>query len=281
MWRFGTYTLVIDASGESRMGKGVLDVQLRMTDLLRPDVDYERPRGGGKALFDLVGDLGGRKILDLGCGLGPHREALAKRGAIWIGLDLTGRACTVIADSGRLPFCDGSFDGVLCSAVLEHLPEPGISLEEMRRVLLPGGRLFGYVAFLEPFHGMSYFHMSHMGLEYLLFRYGFRPERIYPSHVGIAFQLEQVLFPKPVPVLQTLTRGVLRWSARVLLALNQWSREILTLLRRLPAEERREQRRQYRQLLSLRYAVGLNFIAIRSDARDGAGAGYRTLVKTG
>lgn len=263
------------------MGKGVLDDQLRMSDLLRPDVDYERPRRGGEAVFDLVGDLQGRRILDLGCGLGPYRETLVNKGATWIGLDLTGRACTVIADGGRLPFRDGSFDGILSAAVLEHLPEPGASLDEMRRVLLPGGRVFGYVAFLEPLHGMSYFHMSHMGLEYLLFRHGFRPERIYPSHVGVAFQLEQILFPKPVPILQPLVRSFLRWSARVLLALNRWSREILALLRGLPAGERREQRRQHRQLLGLRYAVGLNFIAVRGDARNRQGAGYRALVKGG
>ena len=263
------------------MGKGALDDQVRLSDLLRPDVDYTRPRRGGKALFDLLGDLSGQRILDVGCGLDPYREILVEKGAIWIGLDLTGRACTVRGDSGRLPFRDGSFDGVLSAAVLEHLPEPGRSLEETHRVLRPGGRLFGYVAFLEPLHGMSYFHLSHMGLEYLLLRHGFHPQRIYPSHVGLAFQLEQILFTKPVPMVQPVGRALLRWSARGLLALNRWSREILTLTRRLPAEERREQRRQYRQLLGLRYAVGFNFVAIRSDVRVEPGTGYRALVKGG
>src|SRR5512141_1456162 len=101
------------------MGIGVLDDRLRLSDLLRPDVDYERPKGGGEALFDLVGDLRGRRVLDLGCGLGPYRRTIEDRGATWVGLDLTGRACTVIADSGQLPFRDGSFDGILSAAVLE------------------------------------------------------------------------------------------------------------------------------------------------------------------
>jgi len=44
-------------------------------------------------------------------------------------------------DALRLPFGDGTFDAVICSEVLEHLPDYRGALDEMLRVLRPGGRL--------------------------------------------------------------------------------------------------------------------------------------------
>jgi ubiquinone/menaquinone biosynthesis C-methylase UbiE len=41
----------------------------------------------------------------------------------------------------RLPFRDGVFDQLICSEVIEHVPLPEVSFEEMRRVLKPGGVL--------------------------------------------------------------------------------------------------------------------------------------------
>lgn len=196
-----------------------------------------------------------------------------------MGCDLTGGVCTVIADAGRLPFRSESFDGVLSAAVLEHLPEPGWSLDEVRRVLRPSGKLFGYVAFLEPLHGMSYFHMSHLGLEYLLLRHGFRVERLYPSHNVLSYQLEQILFPKPLPVIQPLVRAIARVWAQGLLFLNRVGRGVLMVLRRVPRERRREEAREYRMLQAMRFAIGFNFISVRSDPMVVAQAGYRALLK--
>lgn len=263
------------------MGIGVLDNRLRLEDLLRPDIDYRRPPGGGAALFDLVGDLRGKRILDIGCGLGPYRRAIEERGGIWIGLDLTGGSCRVHGDGYRLPFRDGAFDGVLSAAVLEHLPDLDAAMAEVRRVLRPGGRFFGYVAFLEMLHGMSYFHLSHLGLEVLLLRHGFRPERIYPSHVAWAYHLEQILFTKPVPGLQPLMRSLLRGLAALALAFNRSARALLLILRRRPAAERRREGERYAQLLALRYAVGMNFVAVRAQREELGPAGYRAMIKEG
>jgi ubiquinone/menaquinone biosynthesis C-methylase UbiE len=47
----------------------------------------------------------------------------------------------VVADLSHLPFADGSFDGITCGYVLEHLPRPEPGLQELARVLAPGGRL--------------------------------------------------------------------------------------------------------------------------------------------
>jgi len=263
------------------MGIGSLDRLVQMHDLLRPDIDYDRPPGGGEALFDLVGDLRGKTVLDAGCGEAPHRQKIVERGARWVGVDVAGRRASVHAGGDRLPFGEGAFDHVLCSAVLEHLPEPDTFLREMRRVLAEGGVLFGYSAFLEPLHGMSYFHASHMGLEVLLLKNGFRPKRLWASHVGAGCQIEAMLFPKRIPVVQPLVRFMLRLMGRALLAGNRWARELLALSRGLSGEQRREERAMHRRLLSLRFACGFNFIAIKGELPENVTSGYAAFVKEG
>ncbi len=51
------------------------------------------------------------------------------------------RPTFVAADLAHLPFPDGSFDGLTCGYVLEHLPDPKPGLSEMARVLSKGGRM--------------------------------------------------------------------------------------------------------------------------------------------
>ena len=253
------------------MGQGELDRRAGLDALLREDVDYRRPAGGGGAFFDLVAPLQGRIVLDLGCGLGIYRNEVERRGGTWIGIDLAGSAPRVHGDASRLPLAGAAVDDVLCSAVLEHLPEPGAVLDEVHRVLRPGGRFFGYVAFLEPFHGISYFHMTHMGLDYLLRKHGFRPRRVFPSHVGLGYQLEALLFPRPVPVLQPLCRAVIRGSLAVAMAGQG-------LLRRLAGRHGPAERERLARLLPLKYSVGFNFIAERATEAGGIPAGYPALV---
>ncbi len=53
----------------------------------------------------------------------------------------TGRPRFTVADLSRLPFADGSFDGVTCGYVLEHLPNAQVGLAEMSRVMMPGGKM--------------------------------------------------------------------------------------------------------------------------------------------
>jgi len=258
-----------------------MDGDVGLGDQLRPDIDYDIPDGAGEAIFDLVGDLAGRTVLDVGCGLGPYRKAIESRGGRWIGLELSGSACTVIGDGMQLPFADGSFDAVLCAAVLEHLPEPGHMISEIHRVLSERGMIFGYASFLEPFHGLSYFHMSHMGLEYLLVKHGFRPLHIFAPQNGTAYQIQSLVFPRRVPVLTPLFGAILRGSFKGLTAMNRLARNILRGARGDGGPGETANRDNYRRLVDLRFGVGMNFVAERTAIPAGPPAGYRALVKDG
>ena len=94
------------------------------------------------------GSLSGRALLDLGCGPGYYTDALRGLGAEVtpadsdVGqLELAGRAPdgAVVADAEAMAFADASFDGVFCSNLLEHTPNPLAVITEIERVLRPGG----------------------------------------------------------------------------------------------------------------------------------------------
>jgi len=100
-------------------------------------------------------------VLDAGCGTGRHlREMIRRPDLKIVGLDTNDdelnkawtslqempgarlNNCLVLkADINKLPFAAGSFDCVICSEVLEHIPEHDEALEELIRVLKPRGTL--------------------------------------------------------------------------------------------------------------------------------------------
>ena len=115
------------------------------------------PEGLDEADARLLGDVAGRRVLEIGCGAGQCGRWLRSQGARVTGLDLSFRQLrhsqridlhtgialpTVQADAQRLPFADASFD-LACSAfgALPFVADAHAVLAEARRVLRPGGRL--------------------------------------------------------------------------------------------------------------------------------------------
>jgi SAM-dependent methyltransferase len=89
----------------------------------------------------------GRPVLDVGCGSSRIIEALP-RGSV--ALDVLARKLRyarkfsqllVQGSIFHLPFRDGAFSCVVCSQVIEHIPKDPVVLDELCRVLAPGGRL--------------------------------------------------------------------------------------------------------------------------------------------
>lgn len=98
----------------------------------------------------------GKRVLEIGVGMGADLLRWARAGATTTGVDLTMRAVTLtqerldlegfradirVADAESLPFSDGQFDVVYSWGVLHHSPDPGQALAEAQRVLAPGGLL--------------------------------------------------------------------------------------------------------------------------------------------
>ncbi len=140
----------------------------------------------------------GAFMLDLGCGAAIHRQVCELSGFHYVGLDYREKDATLLGDAHALPFADASFEFILSIAVLEHLRYPYLGLREAFRVLKPGGRFIGTVAFMEPLHDASFYHHSHLGLYYGLRQAGFVVTTLGPNADWLALRAlaEMTLFPK-------------------------------------------------------------------------------------
>ena len=97
----------------------------------------------------------GAKLLEVGCGMGTDLLQFARGGANVTGVDLTPRSLETsrhhlelygqtgefaLADCERLPFADESFDVAYSNGVLHHTPDTAGAVQEIHRVLKPGGQ---------------------------------------------------------------------------------------------------------------------------------------------
>jgi SAM-dependent methyltransferase len=114
------------------------------------------PEGLRESDAGLLGEVAGRRVLEVGCGSAPCARWLADQGAQVVGLDLSAamlrhavaaaretgiRVPLVHADATRLPFADHSFD-LACSAfgAVPFVADSAAVMREVARVLRPGGR---------------------------------------------------------------------------------------------------------------------------------------------
>jgi ubiquinone/menaquinone biosynthesis C-methylase UbiE len=113
-----------------------------------------------EAVFSLLPEVQGRRVLEVGCGTGNFSLALSRRSAAVVGLDCSGPMLARAQDQARrqglaitwvrglaagLPFADG----VMCILALDFMTDREMVLQEMVRVLRPGG--FVSVAMLNRF----------------------------------------------------------------------------------------------------------------------------------
>lgn len=115
----------------------------RLRRLLRPANRYPLDRWVATEGARLEG-----LVLNVGSGLDARLF-----GRRVVRLDRFAPAPTVRADlAGPLPFTDGSFDGAVCTEVLEHVVDPIAVLREIARVVRPGGRVLVTVPFVFHYH---------------------------------------------------------------------------------------------------------------------------------
>ena len=114
--------------------------------------------------FDRLGIGPAAKVIDVGCGAGRHAFEAYRRGADVIAFDrdaselesvdailkamaetgeapATASAKVVVGDALKLPYADATFDCVIASEILEHVPEDDAAIAELIRVLKVGGTL--------------------------------------------------------------------------------------------------------------------------------------------
>ncbi|MCK2220609.1 class I SAM-dependent methyltransferase [Actinomadura sp. ATCC 31491] len=132
------------------------DYQLEHGDFLRDAGFVWCPEGVDEAEARLLGEVRGRRVLEIGCGAAQCARWLAGQGAAVAAFDVSHRQLqhsrrldlgtgvrvpAVQADAEAMPFADAAFD-VACSAfgALPFVADAGAVFREVRRVLRPGGR---------------------------------------------------------------------------------------------------------------------------------------------
>jgi len=160
------------------------------------------------------------KVLDLGCGHRPYEKTFLAGATRYIGADyLSDRSCPdVIGSALQVPFADNSFETLVSTEVLEHVPAPLQALREMRRVLKPGGFLILSTPLYWPRHEVPYdfFRYPYDGLVHLVKESGLELVRLFNRGRSYAFVGQVVQHIHPVtarPVTWAINRFFL-WCDR-------------------------------------------------------------------
>jgi len=145
----------------------------------------------------------GASVLDVGCGAQPYRPLVEDAGFAYEGVDwpssihATGtNAETVRHNLAQCPwpFADASFDAIVCTEVLEHIPDPAAFLNEAGRILKPGGKMVLTAPLLWPEHEAphDYHRFTRYALKAAFETAGFTVDRMDPRggwHLAMAQML--------------------------------------------------------------------------------------------
>ena len=134
----------------------------------------------GRWLADNAGAVSGI-LLDLGAGNQPFKVWYAGLADKCVAADVApAPGLDVLSMAAPLPFASATFDTVLCTSVLEHVYDAEAAVNEIARILKPGGRLIITVPFLYPTHEAPYdfWRTTHWGLRSVLTRHGLEVDTV-------------------------------------------------------------------------------------------------------
>lgn len=131
--------------------------------------------------IDGIAPLKGQRVLDVGCGGGILADAMARKGAEVLGIDLAGKSLKVaqlhaleagtsqityrlVAAEALAAEMPDHFDVVTCMEMLEHVPDPASVVQACARLAKPGGWVFFSTINRNP----KSFLMAILGAEYVL-----------------------------------------------------------------------------------------------------------------
>jgi demethylmenaquinone methyltransferase/2-methoxy-6-polyprenyl-1,4-benzoquinol methylase len=141
--------------GKRRFVRAIFSTIADRYDFITVVLSYGQDRRWKRRLIDLAAPRPDARALDLATGTGDIAFALAARGADVIGLDITFRMIELarnkcgagrtpsflVGDMLALPFPAGSFDVVTTGYGLRNVPNLATAIDEIERVLAPGGQL--------------------------------------------------------------------------------------------------------------------------------------------
>lgn len=144
------------------------------TAKFEPLVEYGVRLGARLRVRTLLSGLEhGSRVLDVGCGRGVMLRAMLDLGHEAHGVEITAEAAAgadpraqirIAPDLADAEYETNSFDAVIMWHVLEHLPNPSQTLEELRRIIRPGGRLIlavpNFASWQAQRMGADWFHLD-------------------------------------------------------------------------------------------------------------------------
>ena len=174
-----------------------------LTDHPKPEVDFSAVEAPSHLSRQILSHFPkarepGALMLGLGCGHRVYPDVYALAGFEYVGLDIEAEAASILGDAHALPFRDESVEFVLAVALLEHVRHPAVMMREACRVLKPGGVIMGTVAFMEPYHGQSFYHHTALGTLNTLHAGGLTATHISPvAEWPVLYALADLaLFPR-------------------------------------------------------------------------------------
>lgn len=208
---------------------------------LRASRDPCKVSVGSRMICDIIADWYQRnlekhargRLLDLGCGNVPfysaYKDFVSENVCVdWMNTCHKNSYLDMECDLSKpLPFCDGEFDTIILSDVLEHIPDPSLLWHEIGRVLTCNGKIILNVPFFYWLHEQphDYYRYTEFALRRFAEQSGFRVVQLQP--MGGAPEVMADLVGKNLirlPWIGQQSAAILQWSVSLLMKLQFFKR---------------------------------------------------------